>query len=1131
MAAMKRSAWRGYGFAVLVVLVTVLIKLVLAVTINGETPFLLLFFAVLVSAWRGGVGPGLLATGLATLAADYFFIGPPYSFAIESIGQAARLIQFVLEGTFTTFLVTALQSSSRRAERRSSEIGQIQESLEESEERYRLVIEGSNDGVWDWDIKGGGVYWNDRLFEILGLSRSEVEPSFDLFVDLIHPDDRQLTKDALTAHLERGERYEAEFRWRHASGEYRNCLGRGKVRRDASGVPVRMTGTVQDITERKQTENSQRFMSEASAVLASSLDYQKTLASVARLAVPALADWCAVDVVEEDGTVERLAVAHEDPEKVALAHELQERYPQHPEAEHGVPRVLRTGEPELVSEIPHALLDESAVDDEHRELTRRLGFRSYMVVPILARNRTLGAITLVMAESGRRYGEEDLNVAEDLARRAAVAVDNALLYDEAQREISERERAESELRRQRDLYETLLQAQSEVGEGFVIAEGSRISYANEAFCKISGYSERELLELPTFFEMFVPEERTEFLERFSRRMSGEGGMSHQEITLLHKDGRRVDLEISVEEMREDEVVQFVIIARDITDRKHEQAVLEAEARRSTELVARLELAETRYRELIERLPVVSYLAEYGPKGRWLYVSPQIESLLGFPPQRWLDDNDLWWSRVHPDDRARVCEEEELCARNLSPLSVEYRMIAADGRIVWIRDEGALGRPGDGGVVRVEGVMTDVSERRRAEDQLRHRAYHDDLTGLPNRRYFEDELRGRRKDADFAGSVAIIDVDDLKYVNDSLGHAAGDTLLRTVAASLQSALRADEFLARFGGDEFTLLLPTDELGRVRERLGEFVRAVRARKAPTPARVSVGAVPFAPDSTSTDEDLIVAADMALHDAKERGGDRHAIFAGDQHGRLAWVDNVRAAIDDERLVLHGQPIFDLRTREPLAHELLVRMIDRDGSLLPPGAFLPTAERFGLIAEIDSWVAENAVGLAAGGRSLMVNLSARSISDPGFTDRFGAVLERAGVDPGTIVFEITETAAATASDELRQFGARIERLGCGLAIDDFGTGFGSLTYLKHMPIRYLKIDMEFVRGVAGSAADRAIVTSIGTIAKSLGMRTIAEGVEDEATLDCLADIGIDFVQGFHLGRPAPLEPLPGIQPPTIAA
>ena len=653
----------------------------------------------------------------------------------------------------------------------------------------------------------------------------------------------------------------------------------------------------------------------------------------------------------------------------------------------------------------------------------------------------------------------------------------------------------------------------------------RIVEWNQAAERMFGHSRADAIGRNLAELILPPNERDQHLASVSRILADPENKllgRRLERTAVRASGTHFPIELTLTRTDGPDPL-IVACARDITDRKHEQAVLEAEARRSTELVARLELAETRYRELIERLPVVSYLAEYGPKGRWLYVSPQIESLLGFPPQRWLDDNDLWWSRVHPDDRARVCEEEELCARNLSPLSVEYRMIAADGRIVWIRDEGALGRPGDGGVVRVEGVMTDVSERRRAEDQLRHRAYHDDLTGLPNRRYFEDELRGRRKDADFAGSVAIIDVDDLKYVNDSLGHAAGDTLLRTVAASLQSALRADEFLARFGGDEFTLLLPTDELGRVRERLGEFVRAVRARKAPTPARVSVGAVPFAPDSTSTDEDLIVAADMALHDAKERGGDRHAIFAGDQHGRLAWVDNVRAAIDDERLVLHGQPIFDLRTREPLAHELLVRMIDRDGSLLPPGAFLPTAERFGLIAEIDSWVAENAVGLAAGGRSLMVNLSARSISDPGFTDRFGAVLERAGVDPGTIVFEITETAAATASDELRQFGARIERLGCGLAIDDFGTGFGSLTYLKHMPIRYLKIDMEFVRGVAGSAADRAIVTSIGTIAKSLGMRTIAEGVEDEATLDCLADIGIDFVQGFHLGRPAPLEAMPG--------
>lgn len=698
---MKRSAWRGYGFAVLVVAVTVLIELVLAVTIDGGTPFLLLFFAVLVSAWRGGVGPGLLATALATLAADYFFVGPPYSFGIESLGQVVRLIQFVLEGAFATFLITALQSSSRRAEERSTEIDRYQDDLKESEERYRLVIEGSNDGVWDWDIRGGSVYWNDRLFEILGLSRSEVEPSFDLFVDLIHPDDRQRTRDALTAHLERGEGYEAEFRWRHASGEYRICLGRGKAQRDASGAPVRMTGTVQDITERKHRENSQHFMSEASAVLASSLDYQNTLASLAHLSVPFLADWCAVDVIGESGRVERLAVAHEDPEKVALARELQERYPTDPEARFGVPQVLRTGEPELVPEIPPALLDESAVDDEHRELIRRLGLRSYMVVPLLARGRTLGAITLVMSESGRRYGEEDLKTAEDLARRAAVAVDNALLYDEAQREISERERIEGELRRQRDLYETLLQAQSEVGEGFVIAEGPRISYANEAFCEISGYSERELLELPTFFELFAPEERAEFLERFSRRVSGEEGTSHQEITLLSKDGRRVDLEISVKELREDGVVRFVIITRDITDRKKTEEALRQ--------------SEERYRAVVEQAAEGIFLVDPDTK-RFLEANAEYQKMLGYTSEELLG---MTLYDVVAHDREDVDYSFQRSLEERSFVIGERRHRRKDNSLIYIMASSSLVFYGGRQVVCY--VVHDITERKRFEDELEARA--------------------------------------------------------------------------------------------------------------------------------------------------------------------------------------------------------------------------------------------------------------------------------------------------------------------------------------------------------------------------------------------------------------------------
>lgn len=657
-------------------------------------------------------------------------------------------------------------------------------------------------------------------------------------------------------------------------------------------------------------------------------------------------------------------------------------------------------------------------------------------------------------------------------------------------------------------------------DSFVAVDADdRVVEWNDAAERLFGYSRAEALGRD-LAELILPaRDRATHQARVARILADPENRllgRRLERVVIAADGRELQVELTL--TRADGPRPLLVAClRDISERRQEEAEREAEACRRAELMRRLEHAEARYRDLLERLPVVSYLAEYGPEGRWLYVSPQIESLLGFPAEQWLEDQHLWWDRVHPDDRDRVREEEERCARDLSRLSVEYRMIAADGRVVWIRDEGSLGRPTDGGKVRVEGVMTDVSERRRAEDQLRHRAYHDDLTGLPNRRYFEDEMRRRRREG-LEGAVAIIDVDDLKFVNDSLGHAAGDTLLRMVAGSLQSAVRPDEFLARFGGDEFTLLTPAADAAAIRERLAAVVHAVRARRAPFPARVSVGAAPFDSSTIATDEDLIVAADMALHDAKERGGDRHAVSEGAARDRLAWVGKVRAAIDEDRLVLHEQPIIDLASGQPLAGELLVRMVDPEGALLLPAAFLPTAERFGLVTEIDRWVVNHAAEVAAGGRSVMVNLSARSISDPEFGDRLAAALERSGADPARIAFEITETAAATASDDLRTFGSRIEQLGCALAIDDFGTGFGSLTYLKHMPIRYLKIDMEFVRGMTESPADRAIVQSIKTIADSLGMRTIAEGVEDQATFDCLRELGVDYAQGFHIGRPGPL-------------
>src|ERR671915_247621 len=448
---MKRSldiALR-YGVAMLAVGGALGIKLLLDPLTVQDTPFLLVFGAIIVSAWYGGLGPGLLATAVSALATDYFFLYPRGTitgFSVEGIDVLA----FTLEGVLVSVLTSSLRSARDRAQRSTLEARSHQESLRESEERFRLMVEGVKDyAIFMLDPGGCVTTWNDGAEriegygeeEILGRHFSSFYPEED--VERGHPE------DVLRAALAEG-RYAEEGLQVREDGSTFWASAVITTLRDGNGHLKGFSMVVHDMTERRHTDDVLRFLAESSSTLSSSLGYRDTLANVARLAVPILADWCAVDVMEEDGSVERLAVEHSDPEKVALAYELQERYPSDPESTRGVRKVLKTGEPDMMAEIPDELLDQAAMDVEHRTIMRKLGLRSYMVVPMVARGRNHGAITLVSAESGRRYEESDLRLAEELARRAALAVDNAKLYEEAQREILERQRTQNELRGSRD---------------------------------------------------------------------------------------------------------------------------------------------------------------------------------------------------------------------------------------------------------------------------------------------------------------------------------------------------------------------------------------------------------------------------------------------------------------------------------------------------------------------------------------------------------------------------------------------------------------------------------------------------------------------------------------------------------
>jgi PAS domain S-box-containing protein len=346
-----------------------------------------------------------------------------------------------------------------------------------SEERYRQLADAMPQIVWTSDTGGGVTYFNHRWFEYTGMTREENGPT--TWQLIVHPDDRPQVLERRRETLVTGEVFETEYRLRSATGDYRWHLGRAVPIRDDDGAIAFWVGTATDIHDRKRDEEERRFVAEATDILASSLDYETTLARVAEAAVPVIADWCAVDVVEDDGSIRRLALAHEDPQKVRFARELQERYPPRADAAQGPAAVIRAGEPELVPEIAVEQLAAGAHDEIHLGLVSQLGLRSYMCVPLVARGRILGAMTLVAAESDRSFEAVDLALAKEVARRAATAIDNARLYREAE------QRAQA------------ARVLATIGDGVVLVDGDqRVRLWNAAAQTVTGLDEREVVGRP-----------------------------------------------------------------------------------------------------------------------------------------------------------------------------------------------------------------------------------------------------------------------------------------------------------------------------------------------------------------------------------------------------------------------------------------------------------------------------------------------------------------------------------------------------------------------------------------------------------------------------------------------------------
>jgi diguanylate cyclase (GGDEF)-like protein len=395
------------------------------------------------------------------------------------------------------------------------------------------------------------------------------------------------------------------------------------------------------------------------------------------------------------------------------------------------------------------------------------------------------------------------------------------------------------------------------------------------------------------------------------------------------------------------------------------------------------------------------------------------------------------------------------------------------------------------------------------------------SGLYDRDSFVEAVEERILDplhAEQAGALLLLDIDSFHIVNDSLGHEAGDRLLEAVAVALREESRSGDLPARICADEFGLLLPRATPLQAMATAERLIALVRERGQPA-VGASVGIATFGGTGEEVSaEGLMIAADIALCEAKEAGGGRAVEAGGGPNLKLTWADRIREAIDQQRLVVYAQPIFDLRKECVAREELLVRMLDENDDVIPPSSFLPTAERLGLITEIDRMVLAKAVELAGRSQPIAVNVSGASLSDPRLIADVRAAIAD-GLNPAWLDFEITETAAISNMDHARAFAEAVTGMGCGLGLDDFGTGFSSFSYLKELPVQHLKIDIEFIRELPRSPTDQRLVNALVQFAKAFGQETVAEGIEDAETLALVRAFEIDYAQGFHIGRPALVE------------
>jgi len=963
------------------------------------------------------------------------------------------------------------------------------------EERYRATFDNAPVGIMHTSIEGYRILRaNRKLCEMLGYSQEELLGMTS--TQVVHPDFRFTDRPSYQGPMlsQRMDKFSSERKFVRKDGTSFWANRTVSLVRDAAGQPDYYIRIVEDITERVLASRRLAMEHSVTQLLAESATVEEAMPKLLQTICSAM-EWAygarwVCDPATGMHRADYWADFEPDFDPADGEAWLQQGVEGSMVLLH---RTWRHNEPTWVVDIgQHAHFRRAAS-------SRKFGLHSAYAFPIIAG----GAVIGIMEFFSREVRQPD-----ELLLKAAHSIGTQV------GEFIRRKEAEQALAKSEERYRDVFEASPL--PMWAWEDGSlRIVAVNQAAIDHYGYSREEFLGMPVS-ALWDPSNR----HNYERHIRGRTQDQYLRLERRHRvrEGRIIDVEVTARRMILDGRPVWLTLVNDVSERKRaEAALLESEAQ---------------FRQLAGNIPQVFWIADTS-MSRTLYVSPAAESMLGCPLEEVLSDRRALIRAVHPQDRSRVHAARKTAAAG--GYDETYRIVRPDGSVRWVRDRAFPVHDGAGNVHRIAGIAEDITERKEAEERLLHLAHYDVLTSLPNRVLFYDRLRQALAQArrnQWITGVMFMDVDRFKNINDTLGHAVGDQLLRQVSERLAGAVRAGDTVGRLGGDEFAIVLSNlgnaDNARVVAQKImSAFNEPFKLEGAEICVTTSIGITLYPEDSTDQDT-LIKNADAAMYKAKEAGRNAYQFYTREMSERgialLNMEGGLRRALERREFLLYYQPKAGVKTGEITGLEALLRWQHPERGIVTPDEFIPVLEETGLIVPVGEWVL-NAVCLqlnewmGAGLEPVPValNLSARQFLARELGVTIQRILERHRIDPALLELEITESSLMVNPEEATRTLEFLKALGVGISIDDFGTGYSSLGYLKRFPLDALKVDRSFVRDITTDAEDASITRAVITMAHSLGLKVIAEGVETESQLAFLVENGCDQIQGYYLARPQP--------------